>query len=85
MVDGVNVIFVHCLEPGSIYVNTYEPGVGFTNACGTAMSAPSLVSILQNHNDFNSVKKFQKNKTLKKSLIRLIFNVFLKLSQKITN
>jgi diaminopimelate epimerase len=52
--DGVNVSFVHCSKPGSINVNTYERGVGFTNACGTAMSASSLVSILQNYNEFNS-------------------------------
>ncbi|MFJ7753889.1 diaminopimelate epimerase [Peribacillus muralis] len=42
--DGVNVSFVKELEPGSIYVRTYERGVGFTNACGTAMSASSLVT-----------------------------------------
>ena len=42
--DGVNVSFVKELEPGSIYVRTFERGVGFTNACGTAMSASSLVT-----------------------------------------
>jgi len=49
--DGVNVSFVSILDKGSIYVRTYERGVGFTNACGTAMSASTLVSIL---NGFNS-------------------------------
>ncbi|WP_110927841.1 diaminopimelate epimerase [Bacillus massiliglaciei] len=44
--DGVNVSFVKNLEPGNIYVRTYERGVGFTNACGTAMSASSLVTCL---------------------------------------
>ncbi|MFJ7636849.1 diaminopimelate epimerase [Peribacillus sp. NPDC097206] len=42
--DGVNVSFVKELTPGSIYVRTFERGVGFTNACGTAMSASSLVT-----------------------------------------
>lgn len=48
--DGVNVSFVKSLETGSIYVNTFERGVGFTNACGTAMSASSLVTCLQGLN-----------------------------------
>ncbi|MCM3215682.1 diaminopimelate epimerase [Niallia taxi] len=48
--DGVNVSFVSILDKGSIYVRTYERGVGFTNACGTAMSASSLVSILNGFN-----------------------------------
>ena len=42
--DGVNVSFVKELSPGNIYVRTFERGVGFTNACGTAMSASSLVT-----------------------------------------
>lgn len=42
--DGVNVSFVKPLEKGHIYVRTFERGVGFTNACGTAMSASSLVT-----------------------------------------
>ncbi|MFS0776513.1 diaminopimelate epimerase [Neobacillus sp. 3P2-tot-E-2] len=52
--DGVNVSFVKSLEEGSIYVNTFERGVGFTNACGTAMSASSLVTCLQG---LNSVER----------------------------
>ena len=50
--DGVNVSFVHPLEKGSIYVRTFERGVGFTNACGTAMSASSLVTCLLHQNEF---------------------------------
>ncbi|EKN65584.1 diaminopimelate epimerase [Neobacillus bataviensis LMG 21833] len=50
--DGVNVSFVKPLQPGSIYVRTYERGVGFTNACGTAMSASSLVTCLIGLNEF---------------------------------
>lgn len=49
--DGVNVSFVKLLEKGSIYVRTFERGVGFTNACGTAMSASSLVTCLQGENE----------------------------------
>ncbi|PZG32759.1 diaminopimelate epimerase [Listeria ivanovii] len=41
--DGVNVSFVKRLNDNAIYVRTYERGVGFTNACGTAMSASSLI------------------------------------------
>ncbi|MDV2887492.1 diaminopimelate epimerase, partial [Alkalihalophilus pseudofirmus] len=53
--DGVNVSFVKPLKPGSIYVRTFERGVGFTNACGTAMSASSLVTCLQGLNELESV------------------------------
>ncbi len=44
--DGVNVSFIGYLGPKKIYVRTYERGVGFTNACGTAMSASTLVTCL---------------------------------------
>lgn len=45
--DGVNVTFVKVIQNGAIYTRTYERGVGFTNACGTAMSAASyIVTIL---------------------------------------
>lgn len=44
--DGVNVSFVKSIQTGHIYVRTFERGVGFTNACGTAMSASSLVTCL---------------------------------------
>lgn len=53
--DGVNVSFVNSLEEGSIYVNTFERGVGFTNACGTAMSASSLVTCLQGLNSVEEI------------------------------
>lgn len=48
--DGVNVSFVKVIDTGVIYVRTFERGVGFTNACGTAMSASSLVSCLISDN-----------------------------------
>lgn len=49
--DGVNVSFVLPMKKGQIYVRTFERGVGFTNACGTAMSASSLVTCLLNLNE----------------------------------
>ncbi|WML40199.1 diaminopimelate epimerase [Neobacillus sp. OS1-2] len=59
--DGVNVSFVKSLQPGSIYVRTYERGVGFTNACGTAMSASSLVTCLSGLNEFEQVTDVYNN------------------------
>lgn len=52
--DGVNVSFVKELDKGEIFVRTYERGVGFTNACGTAMSSSSLISCLLSMNEFES-------------------------------
>lgn len=42
--DGVNVSFVYPIQKGTLYVRTFERGVGFTNACGTAMSASTLTT-----------------------------------------
>lgn len=50
---GVNVSFIQPLGNSSIFVLTYERGVGITNACGTAMSASSLVSCLLGIAEFN--------------------------------
>lgn len=44
--DGVNVNFGHILGHNKIFVKTYERGVGFTNACGTGMSATSFAFAL---------------------------------------
>lgn len=44
--DGVNVSYVLPISKNEIFVRTYERGVGFTNACGTAMTASSLVATL---------------------------------------
>ncbi|MDQ0217885.1 diaminopimelate epimerase [Peribacillus cavernae] len=49
--DGVNVSFVKPIEKGHIFVRTFERGVGFTNACGTAMSASSIVTCLNGLNE----------------------------------
>ncbi len=50
--DGVNVSFVKPIHQGHIYVRTFERGVGFTNACGTAMSASTLVTCINGLNEF---------------------------------
>lgn len=44
--DGVNINFAQILGPNKLFVRTYERGVGFTNACGTGMSATSLAFVL---------------------------------------
>lgn len=44
--DGVNVNFAQILDRNKLFVRTYERGVGFTNACGTGMSATSLALVL---------------------------------------
>ncbi|KYH34652.1 diaminopimelate epimerase [Clostridium tepidiprofundi DSM 19306] len=40
---GINVSFVKILNENSIYVKTYERGVGLTKSCGTGMMASSTV------------------------------------------
>ncbi|QCR32411.1 diaminopimelate epimerase [Lysinibacillus sp. SGAir0095] len=45
-IDGVNVSYVFPMNNDTIFVRTFERGVGFTNACGTAMTASALVSRL---------------------------------------
>ncbi|OES45741.1 diaminopimelate epimerase [Domibacillus iocasae] len=52
--DGVNVSFVHPIEKGTLYVRTFERGVGFTNACGTAMSASTLTTCQLGLNDYET-------------------------------
>ncbi|MBC8062392.1 MAG: diaminopimelate epimerase [Clostridiaceae bacterium] len=52
---GVNLNFVKPLGENIIYVQTYERGVGLTNACGTGMSSASLVSCLLGINKIDSV------------------------------
>lgn len=52
--DGVNVSYVTKLEQG-IFVRTYERGVGFTNACGTAMTASALISCMAGMVPFGEV------------------------------
>ncbi|PSL41883.1 diaminopimelate epimerase [Planomicrobium soli] len=52
--DGVNVSYVTKVEEG-IFVRTYERGVGFTNACGTAMTASALISCMAGLVPFGNV------------------------------
>lgn len=52
--DGVNVSYVYPMREDTIFVRTYERGVGFTNACGTAMTASALVAAM---NQFVTAKK----------------------------
>lgn len=50
--QGVNVSFVEIKTNNSIFVMTYERGVGITNACGTAMSASAFVAAQNNQADY---------------------------------
>ncbi|MFC6259620.1 diaminopimelate epimerase [Levilactobacillus fujinensis] len=51
--EGVNVSFAKILGPNRLFVQTYERGVGFTNACGTGMSATSLAFAMQHPTQFD--------------------------------
>lgn len=44
--DGVNVNFFTPISVDEIFVETFERGVGLTNACGTGMLAASLIAHL---------------------------------------
>jgi diaminopimelate epimerase len=51
--EGINVSFIHKISDSSLFVMTYERGVGLTNACGTAMSACTFVSAKLNMVSFD--------------------------------
>lgn len=53
--DGINVSFVEILGANQLFVRTYERGVGFTSACGTAMCASSLLYVLLHNGEFEGV------------------------------
>lgn len=55
--EGVNVSFASILDNNKLFVQTYERGVGFTNACGTGMSATSLAFALLHPADFDENKE----------------------------
>ncbi|MFC4712196.1 diaminopimelate epimerase [Planococcus dechangensis] len=55
--DGVNLSYVTPIKEG-IFVRTYERGVGFTDACGTAMTASALVSCLAGLMPFGNVSVY---------------------------
>lgn len=44
---GVNVSWIQLRNSHTIFVNTYERGVGLTNACGTAMIASAIAGVQQ--------------------------------------
>lgn len=44
--DGVNVSLRHVTGPDSLFVATYERGVGWTHSCGTAMTASTFAACL---------------------------------------
>ncbi|CAJ1184909.1 diaminopimelate epimerase [Companilactobacillus paralimentarius DSM 13238 = JCM 10415] len=54
--EGVNISFAKILDKNKLFVQTFERGVGFTNACGTGMSATSLVFALLYPDQFDSNK-----------------------------
>ncbi len=43
---GVNVNFVKIIDGNNIYVKTFERGVGLTKACGTGMTASSVIACI---------------------------------------
>ncbi|BDR55826.1 diaminopimelate epimerase [Xylocopilactobacillus apis] len=51
--EGVNVNFSQIIDHNHLFVRTFERGVGFTNACGTGMSATSLAFAL-NYPEFEA-------------------------------
>ncbi|MDF2534810.1 MAG: Diaminopimelate epimerase [Bacillales bacterium] len=51
--DGVNVSFIKELKKNHLYIRTFERGVGFTSACGTAMAASSYIYHLRQHKEIN--------------------------------
>ncbi|WP_429971672.1 diaminopimelate epimerase [Fructilactobacillus sp. Tb1] len=54
--DGVNVNFAEILAPDTLFVRTFERGVGFTNACGTGMTSTSLAYALNHYDgDFDRI------------------------------
>jgi diaminopimelate epimerase len=52
--QGVNVNFVRIMDEKSIYVKTYERGVGITKSCGTGMTASSIITCLHDTIRLNS-------------------------------
>ena len=47
--------YVLPISDHEIFVRTFERGVGFTNACGTAMTAAALISKLEHVVDAEKV------------------------------
>ncbi|MCK5719170.1 MAG: diaminopimelate epimerase [Thiomargarita sp.] len=51
--NGININFCKILDDDSIYVRTYERGVGLTASCGSGMLASTLVACLLKNIAFN--------------------------------
>ncbi|ANU23164.1 diaminopimelate epimerase [Planococcus donghaensis] len=77
--DGVNVSYVTPVEQG-IFVRTYERGVGFTNACGTAMTASALISCMAGLVPFGEVSVYNPGGLVKCSVIKNGDNIQLQLT-----
>lgn len=67
--DGVNVSYVTKIEQG-LFVRTFERGVGFTNACGTAMTASALVSCMAGLLQFGEVNVYNPGGMVKCSVTK---------------
>ncbi|WP_160671218.1 diaminopimelate epimerase [Clostridium sp. C8-1-8] len=82
--QGVNVNFVKIIDNNSIYVTTYERGVGITKSCGTGMTASSAAYCLNNpgqyykelniYNDGGMIKIYVNKDELNNYKIRFIGN-----------
>lgn len=77
--DGVNVSYVTPVEDG-IFVRTYERGVGFTNACGTAMTASALVSCMAGLVPYGDVSVYNPGGMVKCSVSRQGDSIHLQLT-----
>lgn len=77
--DGVNVSYVTPVEQG-IFVRTYERGVGFTNACGTAMTASALISCMGGLVPFGEVSVYNPGGLVKCSVTKNGDNIQLQLT-----
>jgi diaminopimelate epimerase len=81
---GVNVNFVKVIDKKNIYVKTYERGVGLTKACGTGMTASTVVACIAGQcsheeeinifNDGGMIKCIVNKKGEEKYLVQFIGN-----------
>ncbi len=56
--NGINVSYALPMNNDTIFVRTFERGVGFTNACGTAMTASALIAKMNGLVDSETVTVF---------------------------